>query len=82
MTSLNTTPANTTAAERTPRELAMLFSVDSVRFASAPAGELCDSLAHDLNQRPAATFAMFATLSPNIVANVNLCAACAAEETH
>lgn len=57
----------------------MFLHVDTVRFAPAPADYLCESLAHDLAQPPAATFTMFATLSPHIVANVNLCAACAAD---
>lgn len=53
------------------------LTLGPVRLAPANPAARCESLAHDADERVPADHAMFACITPDIIANINLCAACA-----
>lgn len=53
------------------------LTLGPVRLAPANPRATCDSLTHDIDQPVPAAYMMFACITTDIIANVNLCAACA-----
>ena len=56
-----------------------LPTTNGVRLAPAPPKAMCESLIHDLDQRIPAVFTAHVTITPNLIANLDLCESCANE---